>query len=146
MPHEFVSPAPLPTPTRASSLPRLAEPGSLPSIFPVAAKLPSHLACSCPTTLRASLSFSFMETGLKILFYFFLELQSWETSMTLFDDKERWLRRPENPRPLSDRDWNERRKLLHDLGNQITRYIALVRREDLRMKNSVARANPIQID
>ena len=66
--------------------------------------------------------------------------------MALFDDEERCLRRPENPRPLEDRDWNERRKLLHDLGNQITRYIALVRREDLRMKNSVARANPIQID
>ena len=66
--------------------------------------------------------------------------------MTLFDDKERWLRRPENPRPLSDRDWNEQRKLLHDLGNQITRYIALVQSEDIRMKNSVARADPIQID
>ena len=66
--------------------------------------------------------------------------------MTLFDDEERWLWRPENPRPLSDRDWNVRRKLLHDLGNQITRYIALVQNEDIRMRNSVARADPIQID
>ena len=66
--------------------------------------------------------------------------------MALFDDEERWLPRPENPRPLTDRDWNERRKLLHDLGNQITRYLALVRREDVRMRNNVARADPIQID
>ena len=66
--------------------------------------------------------------------------------MALYDNEERWLRRPENPRPLEEKDWKERRKLLHDLGNQLARYIALVRREDLRMKNSVARANPIQIN
>ena len=65
--------------------------------------------------------------------------------MTLFDDEERWLRRPENPRPLSDRDWNVRRKLLQDLGNQITKYIALVQIEDIRMMNSITRAAPIQI-
>ena len=66
--------------------------------------------------------------------------------MVMFDNEERWLRRPENPRPPDEREWKERRRLLHDLGNQITRYIALIQREDLRMRNNVARANPIQID
>ena len=66
--------------------------------------------------------------------------------MALFDDEERCLRRPENPRPLDEREWREQRRLLHDLGNQITRYIVLIQREDLKMKNNVTRANPIQID
>ena len=66
--------------------------------------------------------------------------------MALFDDEERWLRRLENPRPQDEREWKERRRLLHDLRNQITRYIVLIQREDLKMKNNVARANPIQID
>ena len=66
--------------------------------------------------------------------------------MALFDDEERWLRRPENSRPPDEREWKEQRRLLHDLGNQITRYIVLIQREDLKMKNNVARANPIQID
>ena len=66
--------------------------------------------------------------------------------MALFDDEERWLRRLENPRPQDEREWKERRRLLHDLRNQITRYIVLIQREDLRTRNNVARANPIQID
>ena len=66
--------------------------------------------------------------------------------MALFDDEERWLRRPENQRPPDEIERRERRRLLHNLGNQITKYIALIQREDREMKNNVSRANPIQID
>ena len=66
--------------------------------------------------------------------------------MMLFDDEERHLRRPENPRPLDDYDWAQRRKLLHNLGNQLTKFLVLIQAEDIKIKNNVARANPILIN
>ena len=66
--------------------------------------------------------------------------------MMLYDDKEMWLSRPENPRPLTDKDWDRRRRLLHALGNQLTKYLVLIKAEDRKIKNSVARQNPITIN
>ena len=87
------------------------------------------------------------ETPLKFLiFTFFLEIQSWSIAMMLFDDEERHLRRPENPRPLDNEDWARRRRLLHSLGNQLTRFLMRIKEEDRKIKNNVARANPIRLN
>ena len=66
--------------------------------------------------------------------------------MMLYDDEEMWLSRPENPRPLSDKDRDRRRRLLHALGNQLTKFLVLIKAEDRKIKNSVARQNPITIN
>jgi len=74
------------------------------------------------------------------------EIQSWSIAMMLFDDEERHLRRPENPRPLDNEDWARRRRLLHSLGNQLTRFLMRIKEEDRKIKNNVARANPIRLN
>ena len=66
--------------------------------------------------------------------------------MMLYDDEEIWLSRPENPKPLTDKDRDRRRRLLHALGNQLTKYLVLIKAEDLKYKNSVAKQNPITIN
>lgn len=66
--------------------------------------------------------------------------------MMLYDDEEMWLSRPENPRPLSDKDRDRRRRLLHALGNQLTKFLVLIKAEDRKIKNRVARQNPITIN
>ena len=66
--------------------------------------------------------------------------------MMLYDDEELWLSRPENPKPLTDKDRDRRRRLLHALGNQLTKYLVLIKAEDLKFKNNVARQNPITIN
>ena len=64
----------------------------------------------------------------------------------IFDHEERHLSRPDNPRPLTRKDRDRRRSLLHALGNQITRYLSVIKAEDLKIRNNVARQNPIVID
>ena len=81
-----------------------------------------------------------------LIYFYFSELESWSIAMMLFDNEERHLRRPENRRPLNDEDWARRRRLLHDLGNQLTKFLVLIQAEDLKIKNAVARANPILIN
>ena len=90
--------------------------------------------------------FIFFKTFSFFYFHFFLELESWAISMMLFDNEERMLSRPENPRPLTDKDRDRRNRLLHALGNQLTRYLALIKAEDTKIKNNVARENPITIN
>ena len=80
------------------------------------------------------------------LILLFLELESWSISMKLFDDEEVYLRRPENPAPLNDEAWARRRRLLHQLGNQLTRFLVQIQTEDRKIKNNVAKQNPIVIN
>ena len=73
-------------------------------------------------------------------------MESWSISMKLFDDEEVYLRRPENPAPLNDEAWARRRRLLHQLGNQLTRFLVQIQTEDRKIKNNVAKQNPIVIN
>ena len=66
--------------------------------------------------------------------------------MKLFDAEEEYLRRPENPAPLNDEAWDRRRRLLHQLGNQLTRFLVQIQTEDRKIKNNVAKQNPIVIN
>ena len=63
-----------------------------------------------------------------------------------FDDEELWLSRPDNPRPLTKKDRDRRRTLLHALGNQLTRYLAVIKANDRKIKNIVAKENPITLN
>ena len=69
------------------------------------------------------------------------EHQSFDTSMRIFDDEERWLRRPENLFPLCEKEWSERRALLASLQDQFVRYVALIRAHDQMVRQNVANAN-----
>ena len=80
------------------------------------------------------------------LIHFFLELECWEVANMIFDNEERHLSRPNNPRPFTKKDRDRRRRLLHALGNQLTRYLNVIKAEDLKIRNNVARLNPIVID
>ena len=64
----------------------------------------------------------------------------------IYDNEERHLSRPDNPRPLTKKDRDRRRSLLHAVGNQLTRYLSVIKAEDLKIRNDVARMNPIVID
>lgn len=64
----------------------------------------------------------------------------------IYDNEERRLSRPDNPRPLTKKDRDRRRSLLHAVGNQLTRYLSVIKAEDLKIRNDVARMNPIVID
>jgi hypothetical protein len=63
-----------------------------------------------------------------------------------FDDEEVWLSRHDNPRPLTRKDRDRRRVLLHALGNQLTRYLAVIKENYRKMKNTAAKENPITIN
>ena len=89
--------------------------------------------------------FFFKKTYLKP-FLFFLEIQSFETTVAVFDDETAYLTGPQNNNPLSDQDLRRRRRLLHGLGNQIARFIEKVRQEDLKIRNTISKANPITVD
>ena len=63
-----------------------------------------------------------------------------------FDDEELWLSRPDNPKPLTRKDRDRRRVLLHALGNQLARYLAVIKANDRKMKNMAAKENPITLN
>ena len=63
-----------------------------------------------------------------------------------FDDEELWLSRLDNPRPLTKKDRDRRRSLLHALGNQLARYLAVIKANDRKIKNIVAKENPITLN
>ena len=63
-----------------------------------------------------------------------------------FDDEDLWLSRLDNPRPLSQKDRDSRRALLHALGNQLARYLAVIKANDRKIKNIVAKENPITLN
>lgn len=81
-----------------------------------------------------------------IFLIFSLELECWEVANMIYDHEEMHLSRPDNPRPLTKKDRDRRRSLLHSLGNQLTRYLSVIKAEDLKIRNNVARLNPIVID
>ena len=73
-------------------------------------------------------------------------MECWTVANMIYDHEEVWLSRPDNPRPLTKKDRDRRRRMLHSLGNQFTRYLNDVRVANLRIKNNVAKENPIVID
>jgi hypothetical protein len=75
-----------------------------------------------------------------------MELECWEICAMQFDDEEVWLSRHDNPRPLTRKDRDRRRVLLHALGNQLTRYLAVTKENYRKMKNTAAKENPITIN
>ena len=77
---------------------------------------------------------------------FFLELECWTVANMIFDHETSWISRPNNPRPPLKKDLDRRRRLLHAMGNQFARYLAVIRAESLKIKNNVAKENPIVID
>ena len=79
-------------------------------------------------------------------FNFFLELECWEVANMIYDNESMWLYRPENPRPPTKKDKERRRSLLHAMGNQFARYLAVTKAESVRIQNNVNRQNPIVID
>ena len=64
----------------------------------------------------------------------------------LFDEEDRHLSRPNNPRPFDNDDRARRRKLLRALGNQLTRYLMVVKTENMKIQNNFARAHPIVLN
>ena len=64
----------------------------------------------------------------------------------LYDEEDRHLSRADNPRPLNEKDRATRRKLLSDLGNQLTRYLMVIKNENMKIHNNFARANPIVLN
>ena len=64
----------------------------------------------------------------------------------LYDEEDRHLSRADNPKPLDDKDRTTRRKLLRDLGNQLTRYLMVIKTENMKIQNCFARANPIVLN
>lgn len=64
----------------------------------------------------------------------------------LYDEEEKHLSRPDNPNPLSDRDRDQRRKLLRKLGNQLTKYLMDIKTENMKIENNFNRANPIVLN
>jgi hypothetical protein len=64
----------------------------------------------------------------------------------LYDEEDRHLSRADNPKPLDDKDRTTRRKLLRDLGNQLTRYLMVIKTENMKIQNCFARVNPIVLN
>ena len=90
--------------------------------------------------------FYFQKIFVYLFFNFFLELESWSITEMLFDEEERYLSRPTNPNPLSERDRTKRRKLLRRLGDQLARYLMDIKTENTKIQNSYNRANPIVLN
>jgi hypothetical protein len=64
----------------------------------------------------------------------------------LYDEEDRHLSRADNPKPLDEKDRAARRKLLSDLGNQLARYLMVIKTENVKIHNNFARANPIVLN
>ena len=90
--------------------------------------------------------FIFFQNPFSYILFFFLELKCWEVCSMQFDDEDLWLSRPGNPKPLSRKDQDRRRVLLHSLGNQLARYLAVIQANDRKIKNMVAKENPITLN
>ena len=66
------------------------------------------------------------------------EHERFHTQMTMFDDQTTWLSRPDSPKPLSEDDWTQRRKLLASLQDQFSRFVSYIQTQDQQMRQSVA--------
>ena len=64
----------------------------------------------------------------------------------LYDEESRHLSRPNNPNPLTEKDKAKRRKLLSQLGNQLTKYLVDIKTENMKIQNNFNRANPIVLN